>query len=121
MGSPTDEVLVLTAMPQSPPKLGERLHLELRRARYGSLGASGVLTAKERAASDQLVAKRAEESESTFLLAVDAPGVSPSAVRSKDFVSQKGAPRTAQQLTKLLKKPGNESGGCCRVLRASRR
>lgn len=107
--APTDEVLVLTAAAQSPPRLGGRLHLELRRGRYGSLGAGGFLTAKERVASDQLVAKRAADAEANFLLGVDAPGVSPAAVRLKAFVSQKGAARTQQQLRKLLEKPGNEN------------
>jgi len=105
--APVDEVLVISAPPQAPPQEGERLKLELRRARHGLLGAQR--SASDRAAADAvLLARRAAEADSSFLLAVDAPGVAAAATRTLGFVSQKGAARTAQQLLQLLQKPGRE-------------
>ena len=62
-----DEVIVLSAPEQRPPAFGERLRLELRRARQGARVRSGVAAA-------QLAQRAACEGED-FLLAVEAPGV----------------------------------------------
>merc|ERR1719343_1283083 len=65
---PVDEVLLLSAPPQSDPKAGERLKLELRRTRYALLAAPGM-SAQDRAASDAAFAgRRSSEQGSTFLL-----------------------------------------------------
>merc|ERR1740120_405585 len=106
--APTDEVLVLSAPSQPIPRAGERLKLELRRARHGQL--SQRASAQDQATSDALLAaRRAAEKDATFLLAVDASKIAPGVTRTVPFVSQKGATKTAQQLQALLKKPGRET------------
>lgn len=102
--SPSDEVLILSAAPQKPPNFGGRLRLELRRTQYSQLGVTSV---RERAGGDSLVAKRATEPD-VFLLAVDAPGVSATAMKVQNMVSAKGAAKTGQQLRDMLEKPGRE-------------
>eukprot|EP00933_Yihiella_yeosuensis_P022568 TRINITY_DN17766_c0_g1_i1.p1 TRINITY_DN17766_c0_g1~~TRINITY_DN17766_c0_g1_i1.p1 ORF type:complete len:644 (-),score=119.28 TRINITY_DN17766_c0_g1_i1:140-2011(-) len=106
--APIDEVLVLSAPPQSVPRPGDRLKLELRRSRHGQLGRGSG--ARPRAAeSASLLSKRADSTEEDFLLAIDADGIAAADVETLQYVSQKGAARTAQQLRDLLAKPGRES------------
>ncbi|CAK0891262.1 unnamed protein product [Prorocentrum cordatum] len=92
--SASQDVMVLTAPPQTAPGPGDRLRLELRRAPRGQLAARpeiGALTAE------------------AFLLTVEAPGGLPvGSIRVQQYVSQKGAPRTPAQLVDLLSKPGRE-------------
>merc|ERR1711933_100660 len=97
--SPPDEVLILRTLPQDAPGPGDLLRLELRRARQSQLGTGGgaAVGAVGRVAAD-LFAQRAKADSAHFLLAIDAPGVAATAVRSLPFVSQKGAARTAMQL-----------------------
>merc|ERR1712039_967363 len=87
------------------------VRLELRRVRYSQLGnTAGIVSAQERAKADaQLLAKKESAAEDTFLLAIDAPGISATALQDLPYVSQKGAVRTAVQLHDLLRKPGRES------------
>lgn len=107
---PVDEVLVLSAPSQAAPLAGDRLKLELRRTRHALLAGTSGSSAQDRAAAEAaLTVRRAEEAGASFMLAVDAPGVSLSVARTLPFVSQKGAKRTEEQLNQLLRKPGRES------------
>merc|ERR1712060_232261 len=110
MGSPLDEVIVLAALPQDTPEVGGQVRLELRRTRHSQLGGSLGLSAQEHTKADaEFLAKRSTASGENFLLAIEAPGVSATAVQELPFVSQKGADRTAKQLYDLLRKPGRDS------------
>merc|ERR1712139_702072 len=87
------------------PEEGERLKLELRRARRGRLGKD--LSAQAIAAADAQLMKCRPENGETFALMVG-DMTDASAARWVPFVSQKGAERTARQLRELLEKPGRE-------------
>lgn len=105
--APSDEVILLSALPQQTPSAGGRLLLELRRTRHGQLGASA---AQRAAAQSTLLSARAEKPEEVFLVAVDAPGINTAtSLKSMQYVSQKGAERSAGKLRELLQKPGRES------------
>jgi hypothetical protein len=113
--APIDEVLVLSAQSQAPPRPGEDVRLELRRTRRAQLAAGvGLAGGQGQAAMDAvLMAKRMAEAEGdgagqSFSLAVDAPGIALGAVRSMPLVSAKGAAKTGRQLRELLAKPGRE-------------
>jgi hypothetical protein len=110
--APLDEVLLLSAPPQAPPRDGEQVRLELRRTQHSLLG-RGENGRNAQAANAQLMAKRAAAAEGdgasdSFDLAVDAPDVSRTEVHSMPIVSAKGASRTGRQLRELLAKPGRE-------------
>jgi len=103
-----DEVLVLSVLPQTAPKPGEKLKLSLHRRRQGQI--NNDATGAERAASEAaFVAKRSAEAQDTFALVFDAPKAVASDIRIQPFVSQKGAQRTPAQLLALLRKPGCET------------
>eukprot|EP00927_Polykrikos_kofoidii_P028917 TRINITY_DN25100_c0_g2_i1.p1 TRINITY_DN25100_c0_g2~~TRINITY_DN25100_c0_g2_i1.p1 ORF type:complete len:616 (+),score=129.62 TRINITY_DN25100_c0_g2_i1:67-1914(+) len=106
--APPDEVIVIAPVADQPlPREGERLRLELRRSRRSLL--AGSTSAKQRVAADAAaVTKRTVEADGGYVLAVDAPGVEPTATRVLPLVSQKGARRTTRQLCDLLEKPGRE-------------
>lgn len=106
--APPDEVIVLSAPPQSAPALGDRLYLELRRSRQGQIGS--LRGAGQRAAAGAaLAAKQGSTDGETFAFAVQTSDNEAASVRSAPFVSAKGAPRTAIQLRQLLEKPGRET------------
>eukprot|EP00747_Dinoflagellata_sp_TGD_P183381 gnl/TRDRNA2_/TRDRNA2_38216_c0_seq1.p1 gnl/TRDRNA2_/TRDRNA2_38216_c0~~gnl/TRDRNA2_/TRDRNA2_38216_c0_seq1.p1 ORF type:complete len:625 (+),score=148.44 gnl/TRDRNA2_/TRDRNA2_38216_c0_seq1:84-1958(+) len=103
--APPDEVIMIAAAPQPEPREGERLKLELRRARRSRLGKD--LSAQAIAAADaHLMQSRPEKGETFALMVGDKTEAS--AARWMPFVSQKGAERTARQLRELLEKPGRE-------------
>merc|ERR1712176_62946 len=103
--TPADEVIVISTSPQAPPGPGGKLRLELRRSRNCQLGST---TAQERVASDAAFMKKKDENLDTYSLAIDGLGVSQTKMRYMPLVSQKGAPRSIEQLCELLNKPGRE-------------
>mmetsp|Transcript_32548 Transcript_32548/g.51979 ORF Transcript_32548/g.51979 Transcript_32548/m.51979 type:complete len:618 (-) Transcript_32548:103-1956(-) len=106
--APPDEVIVLSAPPQSSPRSGEKLLLELRRSRRGQLNSTQA--AVQRAvAGAALAAKQGAAGGETFTMAVQAFDNEAPIMRSVPFVSAKGASRTAMQLRQLLEKPGREN------------
>lgn len=108
--APVDEVIMLSAIEdQPPPREGEKLRLELRRARHAQLCAG--TTAQERVACDAALNSKRQDADGTYLLAVEAPKASQvrASMRSLPLLSSKGAAKTAVQLRNLLEKPGRES------------
>lgn len=106
--APIDEVLVISAPAQPTPGPGDRVKLELRRSRHSHLGLMGGKRASN-AADSAFLASRAGASGDTFVLSVDADGVQPQDVQTMQYVSQKGAQKTPEQLRNMLSKPGRES------------
>lgn len=106
--APPDEVIVLSAPPQHWPDAGDRLQLELRRSRQGQIGS--LLAAGQRAvAGAALAAKQGTATGESFSFAAQASDNEAPSVQSAQFVSAKGASRTAAQLRQLLDKPGRET------------
>jgi len=106
--APPDEVIILSAPPQSSPGPGDRLYLELRRSRQGQLG-SLLDPGKRAVAGAALAAKQGSAAGETFAFACQISDNEAPVVRTVPFSSAKGASRTAVQLRALLEKTGQET------------